>query len=479
MAKKNYKIKGMHCHACEVLMERRFRKISGVKKVEADYATGIVKVTYDSEPSVLELNNSIKDAGYSVVIEDEINRGSKGANEQEKTDYLEVVMYFIIVLGIYAALKPIGILPHLSLTDNMSYGFIFLLGIVAAFSTCLAVSGGLLLAVAAKYNEMHSSLTGWQKFKPNIYFNIGRILSYTFFGFVIGAFGSVLTLSPFGSGVLTIIVSIVMVLLGFQLLNLFPWLRRFQPKMPKFIGHKVHDISSMESKSAPFMLGAGTFFLPCGFTMALQLYVLSKGSAVVGALAMLAFSLGTLPTLASLGVISSFVKGSLQKDFLKFAGVIVILMGLFNIISGLTLVGLDTGDFSTGSNLLSTPGSKAISSAPKPYLKQAPKGTANLELLPIADGKQIARMRVNGLEYEPANFKVRQGVPVEWQVDASDASGCAHVLIMPKLKISRYLSGDKLNIITFTPTEAGNYPFSCSMGMTTLGASFVVVQDTT
>ena len=159
MAKKNYKIKGMHCHACEVLMERRFRKISGVKKVEADYATGIVKVTYDSEPSVLELNNSIK--------EDDINRGSKGANEQEKTDYLEVVMYFIIVLGIYAALKPIGILPHLSLTDNMSYGFIFLLGIVAAFSTCLAVSGGLLLAVAAKYNEMHSSLTGWQKFKPN------------------------------------------------------------------------------------------------------------------------------------------------------------------------------------------------------------------------------------------------------------------------------------------------------------------------
>src|SRR3989344_1337617 len=297
MAKKNYKIKGMHCQACEVWMERRFRKISGVKKVEADYATGIVKVTYDSEPSVLELNNSIKDAGYSVVIEDEINRGSKGADEQEKTDYLEVVMYFIIVLGIYAALKPIGILPHLSLTDNMSYGFIFLLGIVAAFSTCLAVSGGLLLAVAAKYNEMHSSLTGWQKFKPNIYFNIGRIFSYTFFGFVIGAFGSVLTLFPFGSGVLTIIVSIVMVLLGFQLLNLFPWLRRFQPKMPKFIGHKVHDISSMESKSAPFMLGAGTFFLPCGFTMALQLYVLSKGSAVVGALAMLAFSLGTLPTL--------------------------------------------------------------------------------------------------------------------------------------------------------------------------------------
>ncbi|KHO46231.1 MAG: hypothetical protein QS98_C0004G0007 [archaeon GW2011_AR3] len=473
MTKKNYQIKGMHCHACEVLIERNFKKIDGVEIVEADYTTGRVELQYNKEPSLKKLNDSIKKHGYSISPASE----KRPLYQDEKPNYFEIFMYLLVLIAVYVILQPFGLIPDLSLTDNMGYGFIFMLGIVAAFSTCLAVSGGLLLAVAAKYNEMHPGLSRWQRFKPNIYFNVGRILSYTMFGFIIGGFGAALTLSPRGSGILTIIVSIVMLLLGFQLLNLFPGLRKFQPKMPKFLGHRVHDLTSMESNTAPFLLGAGTFFLPCGFTMALQLYVLTKGSAYVGAMTMLVFSLGTMPTLASLGAITSYVKGEFQKGFLKLAGVAVILMALFNIVGGISLVGLEAGIFSPAGNFLSTPGSWKAAELGKVALGSQ-GGNAQLQLAPLVDGKQVARMKVDGLEYEPANFRVRQGVPVEWQIDASDASGCAHVLIMPKMKISTYLSGDKMNIITFTPAEAGNYPFSCSMGMTTRGASFEVVSNT-
>ena len=79
------------------------------------------------------------------------------------------------------------------------------------------------------------------------------------------------------------------------------------------------------------MLGAATFFLPCGFTQALQLYVLAKASVAAGALTMLAFSLGTLPALLSLSAVSSFARGAFQRHFLKVAGVAVIVLGLMNI----------------------------------------------------------------------------------------------------------------------------------------------------
>src|SRR2546422_749324 len=58
-------------------------------------------------------------------------------------------------------------------------------------------------------------------------------------------------------------------------------MRKLQPKMPKFLAHKIYDASGKPSNVTPLLVGAATFFLPCGFTQALQLYVLSQGKPVV------------------------------------------------------------------------------------------------------------------------------------------------------------------------------------------------------
>jgi sulfite exporter TauE/SafE len=334
----------------------------------------------------------------------------------------------------------------------------------------------LLLAVAAKYNEMHPNLTGWQRFKPNIHFNIGRIASYTVLGGVIGAFGSVLTLSPQFNGLLTIIASAVMILLGFQLLKIFPWLNRFQPKMPKFIGHKIHDSADKEHWTAPFLLGAGTFFLPCGFTVALQLYVLSKGSVMTGALTMLVFSLGTLPSLISLGALTSYIRGEFQKDFMKFVGVVIILLGIFNMANGLSLSGVNLDLFPSTQAVSSQMESDIDTSGINPFIAQYLKNTrAPPQKVEIVNGKQIAKMKIVDLNYLPSKFIVAQGIPVEWQIDASEAAGCAQVIAVPKLGIFKYLSPNKINTIEFTPKNTEKIYFLCTMGMTSPGASFNVV----
>ncbi len=462
LKKVKLKIHGMHCASCEVLIERKFKKVSGVEKVYVSHHNGKAELYCSADPNIHELDGLVKLDGYRVspwenhhqVVHPETHKNTW-------KDYFQIGGMFLVLVSLYYILRQFDLLPTIAISAQMSYGVVFLIGLFAAVSTCIAVVGGLLLAVAEKFNASHPELSGIQKFRPHMYFNAGRMVGYTGFGAAVGGLGSALTLSPQVNGYLTILVSVGMLLLGFQLLHLFPWLRRFSPKMPKFISHKVHDLSSKDSKGAPFILGASTFFLPCGFTQALQLYVLASGDWKVGALTMLVFSFGTLPALLSLSAITSFAKGAFQRHFLKFAGVLVVLLAIFNINNGFALAGVN---FDLASAFRSHNGTIEARATPTSQ---------------IVDGKQIVDMTVSGYSYSPSKFTVVQGVPVEWRIDGRNAVGCGQVLVMPTLGVSKYLSPQGITTITFTPTETGTIPFSCSMGMMTRGAAFIVVPNTT
>ena len=374
-------------------------------------------------------------------------------------DYLEIGAALLIVVGALLALSRLDLLPRgFDAAETMSYGLVVVVGLVASLSSCIALTGGLLVAVAARYNEATPDLTPAQRFKPHLYFNAGRIASYTLLGGAIGVLGSVLTFSPATYGVLTLLASAVMILLGLQMLNLLPSLTRFLPTMPKSLGHRIHDLAERDAKGGAFVLGAATFFLPCGFTQALQLYVLAKGSFVAGALTMLAFSLGTLPALLSLSAVSSLASGALQRHFLKFAGVAVVVLGIANIQYSIVLTGIDMNSAST-----------AVTA----------ENPAQGEAVTISEpsGKQIVVMRIDGFDYQPNRFTVKQGVPVEWRIDASEAAACGRILISPALGISKVLSAKSTTTISFVPKVAGEFAFNCGMGMMTPGSKFIVVPN--
>lgn len=469
------KIHGTHCASCEVLIERKFRTVDGVEKVRVNHASGKAEIIcnekflseHDFHSIPKKFETLIKGHGYEVTHWDwnnksQLNSGNSLKKKNSKRDYIEIGAIFLILFGIYEYLKFFDFLPKgLAIGENMSYGFVFLIALVAAVSSCIAVTGGLLLAVAAKYNERHPHLSPRQRFRPHLYFNIGRILGYTVFGGAIGVLGSLLTFSPKASGVMTIIASMVMIILGFQLLHLFSWTKRLAPRMPKWISHKIHDLETSERRGAPLILGALTFFLPCGFTQALQIYVLSKGDMVTGALTMLVFSLGTLPALLSLSAISSFARGAFQKYFLKFSGVTVLLLGFMNINNGFALTGNPLWLWSAQAEKDSSNNGTQI---------RDPNVT-------FENGKQVVRMKVDGFDYSPSQFTVVEGVPVEWQIDGNSAQGCAQVITVPDLNITEYLPPSGTKTINFTPEKVGRIYFSCSMGMTTPGASFNVVEN--
>lgn len=466
--KKKTKIDGMYCASCEILIERKFKKIDGVKDVKVNHHTGEAEIAYSNEPSIEELQEAIKDTKYTVHADDALL-----PKKNKFDDYFEIGAYFIILVGLYYFLRELNLIPGIGISEKTSLAVVFLLGLVASVSSCMAITGGLLISIAAKYNEQNPNLAGYQKFIPHIYFNIGRIASYTLLGGLIGIIGSKLPLSANSGGTLTIITSLIMIILGLQMLKIFPSLSRFHIRMPKFIAHKMHEASASHSRATPFLFGASTFFFPCGFTQALQFYVLTTGSFATGALTMLAFSLGTLPALMSIGALFSYVKGSFQKDIMRFSAVLVILLGLFNMGNGLALAefSFNSADEYVGGNA-----APIDTTGINPYIAQYLRAqSVPPQKAEIVNGKQIARMKIVDLNYLPAKFIVQKGVPVEWQIDASQAAGCAQVIMVPKLRTSKYLSPNKINVIQFTPTETGKISFMCTMAMTTRGASFNVV----
>jgi sulfite exporter TauE/SafE len=127
-----------------------------------------------------------------------------------------------------------------------------------------------------------------------------------------------------------------MIILGLNLVGVFE--KNMIALPPDFFSF----FRKVEHKTlAPFLLGVGTFFLPCGFTQAMQVAALSSGSFLSGLLIMTAFALGTLPMLALLSFGSaSFAQSKYAPLFFKSAGVVVIGLGAFALLAGLAGLGV-------------------------------------------------------------------------------------------------------------------------------------------
>lgn len=327
----------MHCASCEVLLERRLKKIPGVTAVSVDRGAGTATVTSAQRPRSEDFASALNRDGYRFA--GFVGADSASPSRATGRDYLEIAGFAVLFVAIGLILKRVDLLPDLAITDGMSLGLVFAIGLVAAMSSCLAVTGGLLLAITAKHAESHPGLSGSRKFLPVISFNTGRLLGYALFGALLGAAGALLAPSVFFTGILALLAALVMVVLGIQMLHVLPILDRVPIKMPKFLAHWLYDRSSGAYRPwAPFLFGAATFFLPCGFTQALQFSVLASGDVAGGALTLFVFALGTLPMLLLVGAVSSFSRGAFQRRFTRAAAVLVILLGLVSLPAAIRLL---------------------------------------------------------------------------------------------------------------------------------------------
>ncbi len=444
----NVGIDGMTCRSCEITVERAWKKLDNVRRVSVNAALGSATLTIErSAPTVADLQQALGSGKYQVHSNVKRN-GLGNVAVLKRPTFGRLVGLFALVFILGKIFSALGLLKtSFAVGAATSFGAIFLVGLVAASSSCIAVTGGLLLSAAVKFNERYPAAGRIARLRPVALFIAGRILGYTALGGLLGVVGSVLTPSPLVTALITIAAAVFMLIMGLDILGLAPgWLKAFLPRLPKSIAHRIMDAERHDHPLASFGLGAATFFLPCGFTQALQLYALTTGSFATGAMTMFAFAIGTAPALIALGLTSSSLKGKAGAFFLQFSGALVVVLGLSNIQNGLTIAGYPIVFPSFGS---------------MPTI--ASSGSDNNQIVMDGDTQVIA-MRIGYAGYEPSHFTVRAGVPVRWEIDGDNATGCTSVLVSRELGIQELLKPGK-NIIAFIPEKVGEVQFSCSMGM--------------
>ena len=442
-----YYVSGMHCASCEVLIEKKLSGLKEIKSVEASADKGSVFIVYEGEkPKVDRLNKIFREENYVFSDQPTKITEKKGGN-----DFFTIAGTALFIIAGFFLLKNSGLAGLINVNSTSSLPMFFLLGLLAGVSSCAALVDGLILSMSKQWAELYSEKNSTlEKIQPHLMFNVGRLVSYAVLGGMIGAIGNKFQISLTSTTVLIIAVSVMMFFLALQMLGVKAF-RKFQFTMPKFITRRLADETKFQGKQMPFLMGALTFFLPCGFTITAQGLALISGGAIQGALIMFFFALGTLPALLAIGLSSvKFCRQPhLANKFLKVAGVLVLFFALFNINSQLNVLG-----FSSFSDIKLNSGNQS----------SAANSTEGLP--PIVNGKQVLKMTASSSGYRPNYLKVKAGIPVRWEITDTGTSGCTNAIISKSLfngEIS--LTPGKTSIKEFTPEKPGKYKFSCWMGM--------------
>lgn len=462
--KKTILIDNMTCANCENVIEQGLLNEPGIIGVTASYSSGKAVVIYDEKIISFEkIKGIIEKAGYHVKSENTHGETGAGAgnnagdNNSEYAakagrDYTDLIGIAIILLAVYMIARRFGLFNIFyqfpAAKEGMGYGMLFFIGALTSVH-CVAMCGGICLSQCVTPGSQKGSSAGrFGMLRPSILYNLGRVASYTMIGALVGTIGSAVSFSNAMKGTVQILAGVFMVIMGLNMLNLFPWLRRLNPRMPKIFARKIY--SGRNSRS-PLYIGLLNGLMPCGPLQAMQLYALSTGSPIKGALSMFLFSVGTLPLMFVFGAVSSYLSKKFTRKLMTASAFLVVILGVFMLQNGAGLSGIALPSFTS-----------------------AASAAQSANVAKIKSGVQTVTTKLQSGRYEP--IVVQKGIPVKWtiQADASDINGCNGSMILQKYGIQKDLkAGD--NTIEFTPNESGTFPYSCWMGM--IRSKITVVDD--
>ena len=436
---KKYSIQGMHCSACEILIRQDIENIEGIKK--ADVSLGAAQVVIHAKskkdiPSANSLNKIFNEAGYTFY------EGLAKDKPLKRNDIHKVLVLAALFIIIFYFFEKSNFLGRYSINAGSSLFAFFLFGMAAGLSSCAALVGGLLLSVSKKWNDIYSN-DSRKSILPFLYFNGSRIITFALLGGLLGFFGSFFKISITATAVVAILISLLMVVLGLQMLGI-EWFRKisfnFVPRNPYLNRNK-----EFQGKYVPILVGASTFLIPCGFTIIAQTNALNSGSFYLGFMQLLAFSLGTLPVLGliSFSSVKFYSNPVFAKRFSIFSGILIVFFALYTLNAQLNVLGIKS--------LSDIRFSDAAES--EPIYKQGGKDY------------QVMNMEAKGFEYSPRVITIKSGVRTVWNIYEEKTLGCAKAVYARGLYKDVIYLKPGLNSVEFTAPKKGTYKISCSMGM--------------
>ena len=196
-----------------------------------------------------------------------------------------------------------------------------LLGSGHCFAMCGGIAGSL------------GSFAGRRPLASALQFNSGRVLSYVLLGAmaggVLGTLGNALGLEGWGRG-LRIVTALLVAVIGLRMLA--PW--RGLDVLERggaWLWRKVQPVALWASRQpisvSRLLVGLCWGFLPCGLVYTVLFTAAATGTVQGGALTMLAFGIGTLPSMLALSVLAPSIGGLLgDRDIKRAIGLALLLL---------------------------------------------------------------------------------------------------------------------------------------------------------
>ena len=211
-----------------------------------------------------------------------------------------------------------------------------LMGLIGS-THCVGMCGGIISTLSTDFSGKGSQQSFWIQ----LFYNIGRISSYTFFGFLIGLFSSqLMEMLPNPHAFSMKVSGIFFILLGLyisQLINSFKYLESTGHKLWVRIEPFGRKYLPAQTVFDAWKLGLVWGWLPCGLVYSALALAMTQTHPINSALIMMVFGLGTLPTLLLIGHFAQNVKSILQNRSVR------LILGLTLIVYGVTqIAGIST-----------------------------------------------------------------------------------------------------------------------------------------
>jgi sulfite exporter TauE/SafE len=387
----------------------------------------------------------------------------------------------------------------------------FVTGLTTGGLSCLAVQGGLLAgsvaheveqnvttasvpapsASAKKRNQVSQrnlvsepqASQSPRAARPIVLFLTAKVIAYTILGFLLGWLGSMFQLTPTMRIVLLVFIGVFMIGTALRMLNVHPIFRYFALQPPRVVTRYIRRKSKGDGSAiTPLFLGALTVLIPCGVTQAMMAVAMASGSPIVGATTMFAFTLGTTPVFFALAYLATRLGQRMEKAFVTFVAIVLIIFGLVSIDSALTLGGFP---YSVTNMRMAMRAPSAVEEAnaaggqrplhPAPVMVGAPPatgqtagtGSADLTTAFGPEGRpNTITVNVKNEGYFPQVVRAQADTALKLAMVSDQTYSCARALVIPSLGVEELLPETGTVLIDIPPQPAGSRLFySCSMGM--------------
>jgi hypothetical protein len=205
---------------------------------------------------------------------------------------------------------------------------------------CLGMCGGIVTALSLSGEGRR----GGPAF--HLLYNAGRITTYALIGFLVGWLGSAVAYTDAFRGATRLILvgsDFFVILLGLGTAGLFARLNVQRLEFPgpmRAMTAAVGGLRALPPALAALPLGLLFGLLPCGFLYAMAITAAQSAEPARGALVLLAFGLGTAPSLLLFGTATQWLGIRARAWMLRGAGAMVTAMGAYNLIRHLHMMGV-------------------------------------------------------------------------------------------------------------------------------------------